>query len=122
MKTPLFFFLVFFLLGCTKELKYTKEQLYSKALKADSSTSFILPKNLSDGVHCTEYTEGCVAGHNVQVRKLDFIAVEFMNEAQAKHAAKKVRGYYSRNWLFDDVAGEPILERFVTEHLEAKKP
>ncbi len=122
MKTPLFFFLGFFLLGCTKELKYTKEQLYSKALKADSSTSFVLPKNLSDGVQCTEYTEGCVAGHNVQVQKLDFIAVEFMNEAQAKHAAKKVRGYYSRNWLFDDVAGEPILERFVTEHLEAKKP
>ncbi len=122
MKTPFFFFIGFFLLGCTKELKFTKEQLYSKALKADSSTSFILPKNLSDGVHCTDYSEGCVAGHNVQVRKLDFIAVEFMNEAQAKHAAKKVRGYYSRNWLFDDVAGEPILERFVTEHLEAKKP
>ena len=110
------------ILGCTKELKYTKEQLYLKAYAADSSTTFILPKNLNDGVQCTDYTEGCVAGHNVQVRKLDFIAVEFMTEAQAIHAAKKVRGYYSRNWVFDDVSGEPILERFVTEHLEAKKP
>lgn len=122
MKLLSFLIISFILLGCTKELKYSKEQLYSKALKADSSVTFVLPKNLTDGVHCTDYTEGCVAGHNVQVRKLDFIAVEFMTEAQAKYAAKKVRGYYSRNWLFDDVAGEPILERFVTEHLEAKKP
>ena len=122
MKLLSFLITSFILSGCTKELKYSKEQLYSKALKADSSVTFILPKNLTDGVHCTDYTEGCVAGHNVQVRKLDFIAVEFMTEAQAKYAAKKVRGYYSRNWLFDDVAGEPILERFVTEHLEAKKP
>jgi hypothetical protein len=122
MKLLSFLIISFILSGCTKELKYSKEQLYSKALKADSSVTFVLPKNLTDGVHCTDYTEGCVAGHNVQVRKLDFIAVEFMTEAQAKYAAKKVRGYYSRNWLFDDVAGEPILERFVTEHLEAKKP
>ncbi len=122
MKLLSFLIISFIILGCTKELKYSKEQLYSKALKADSSVTFVLPKNLTDGVHCTDYTEGCVAGHNVQVRKLDFIAVEFMTEAQAIYAAKKVRGYYSRNWLFDDVAGEPILERFVTEHLEAKKP
>jgi hypothetical protein len=45
-----------------------------------------------------------------------------MTEAQAISAAKKFRGYYARNWLFDDVTGEPVLEKFVTEKLEAKKP
>jgi hypothetical protein len=27
-----------------------------------------------------------------------------------------------RNWLLDDVSGEPLLERFVEKSLEAKKP
>lgn len=122
MKAYLFILLLMTLASCTKELKYSKEQLYSRALKADSSVSFVLPKTMREGIHCTDYPEGCVAGHMVQMRKLDFIAVEFMTEDQAKFAAKKVRGYYVRNWLFDDVTGEPILERFVTESLEAKKP
>ncbi len=108
--------------GCTKELKYTKEELYFKALAADSTVSFILPKTLEDGIHCTDYCEGCVSGHTVQVQKLDMIAVEFMTEEQAKYAAKKYRGYYVRNWLLDDVTGEPLLERFVEKSLEAKRP
>lgn len=108
--------------SCTKELKYTKEQLYLKALAADSSVSFILPKTLEDGIKCQDYTDGCVAGHTIQVQKLNMIAVEFMTEEQAKYAAKKFRGYYLRNWLFDDVTGEPALERFIEKSLEAKRP
>ena len=41
---------------------------------------------------------------------------------KAKFAAKKVRGFYVRNWMLDDVTGEPVLEKFVQESLEAKKP
>jgi hypothetical protein len=111
-----------FVAGCTKELKYTKEELYFKALAADASVSFILPKTLEDGIRCTDYSEGCVSGHTVQVQKLDMIAVEFMTEEQAKYAAKKYRGYYVRNWFLDDVTGEPLLERFVEKSLEAKRP
>lgn len=110
------------LVSCTKELKYTKEELYLKAFKADASTTFILPKTMAEGVNCKDYAEGCLSAHMVQVQKLDFIAVEFMTEEQAKYAAKKVRGYYVRNWILDDVTGEPVLERFVESALEAKKP
>ncbi len=117
-----YLFITLLFVGCTKEVKYTKEQLYLKAWAADNSLTFILPKTMEDGVHCTDYSEGCVAGHTVQVKKLNFIAVEFLTEDQAIYAAKKVRGYYVRNWLLDDVAGEPVLERFVVESLEAKKP
>lgn len=110
------------LISCTKELKYTKEELYFKAHKADPSTTFILPKSMAEGITCKDYTDGCLSAHTVQVQKLDFIAVEFMTEEQAKFAAKKVRGYYLRNWIFDDVTGEPVLERFVESALEAKIP
>lgn len=108
--------------SCTKEVKYTKEALLKKAQQADSSVTLILPNSLTEGVSCSDYTEGCLSAHIVRVQKLDLIAVEFQTEAQAQFAAKKVRGYYVRNWLMDDVTGEPILEKFVTEKLEAKKP
>lgn len=108
--------------SCTKELKYSKEQLLSIALKADPSVSFILPKNISEGVTCADYTENCLSAHTVRVKGLTLIAVEFLNEASARRAAMKYRGYYSRNWLFDDVTGEPVLERFVQVELKAVKP
>ena len=108
--------------SCTKELKYSKEELYSKAVAAEPSTTFVLPKSMSEGVTCSEYSSGCVAAHIVKIKNLELIAVEFMTEAEAIYAAKKFRGYYLRNWLLDDVSGEPVLEQFVTEKLEAKKP
>lgn len=113
---------IFLFASCTKEVRYTKEALFAKAKEADSSTTFILPRSMTEGVSCGDYTEGCISAHIVQIQKLDLIAVEFMTEAQAKFAAKSVRGYYVKNWLLDDVAGEPFLEKFVVEKLEAKKP
>lgn len=120
----LFFSLVLSILGasCTKELKYTKEELLAKAQAADASVTVILPKSMAEGVSCTDYAEGCMAAHIVRVQGLEMIAVEFMTEAQAIYAAKKIKGYYARNWVFDDVAREPVLERFVEKALEAKKP
>ncbi len=110
------------LTSCTKEVKYSKEELYSLAKAADSSTTFIIPKSISQGVHCSDYPEGCLSAHIVQVSRLDLIAVEFATEDQAIYAAKKLRGYYIRNWLLDDVTGEPVLENFAGNLLKAKKP
>lgn len=108
--------------SCTKEVKYSKEELYAKAVAADPTTSFVIPKSISQGASCSDYTEGCLSAHIVKVQNLEMIAVEFMTEKEAHYAAKKFRGFYVRNWMLDDVAGEPILEKFVTEKLEAKKP
>lgn len=108
--------------SCTKELKYSKEQLFDKARAADPTVTLVLPNKMTEGISCSDYSHGCLAGHIVRVKGLEMIAVEFMTEADAKYAAKKYRGYYTRNWLLDDVTGEPILEKFVVEALEAKKP
>ncbi len=74
------------------------------------------------GVTCGEYGDGCLSAHIVSVRKLELIAVEFTTEEQALLAAKRFRGFYLRNWFFDDVTGEPVLERFMENDLKAKKP
>ena len=108
--------------SCTKEVKYSKEALLKKAQEADSSVQLILPRSINDGISCSAYSEGCISGHTVKVKDLELIAVEFATEEQAKYAAKKIRGYYVANWVFDDVTGEPALEEFVSRVLDAKKP
>lgn len=107
--------------SCTKEVKYSKEALLAKAQAVDPTVSVILPKTMAAGVTCAEYSEGCLSAHIVRIKNLDLIAVEFMSQSDAKFAARKFRGYYTRNWMLDDVTGEPILEKFVSEHLEAKR-
>ncbi len=116
------FFLLLMIIGCSKPVTYTKEKMLSMAWKTDPTVSVILPKSMKDGVTCEEYGEGCLGVHIVGVQGLEMLAVEYMSEAQALAGAKKFRGYYSKNWLFDDVTGEPALEKFVVQGLEAKKP
>lgn len=108
--------------SCTKELKYTKEELLELGQKKEPDARFLLPKSVTEGVNCADYTAGCISGHTMKVLGLEMILVEFETEEAAIAAAKKFRGYYVRNWLLDDVSGEPILEKFVVENLEAKKP
>jgi hypothetical protein len=126
MKTLIFPLIVLILsiplASCTKEVKYTKEELLKIAQEAEPSVKLILPSALTGGVSCSDYPSGCASAHIVQVKGLDLIAVEFTTQDEAILAAKKLRGYYVRNWLLDDVTGEPLLEKFVTEKLEAKKP
>jgi len=113
--------LLVLLIGCSKPLLWTKEQLYVKGFKKDASLKFVLPSKMNEGVTCAEYGDGCVGAHIVSVRNLEMIAVEFLDEKSAVSASKRLRGYHSRNWLFDDVTGEPLLEKFVVDALEAKK-
>lgn len=117
----LFFFLFIGLFACSKEVRYSKEAMLSKAQAADPSVSLIMPK-ADQVIHCADYTPVCLSAHIVKVKDLEFIAVEYTTEPEAKAAAAKYRGFYYANWFFDDVAGEPVLEKFVQEGLEAKKP
>ena len=121
--TRFFLFVILIVnLSCNKEEVYSKEALLKLAQAADPSVTLILPRSMTDGVHCTDYPEGCLSAHIVRVKQLDLIAVEFFSQKDAIYAAKKVRGYYLRNWLLDDVKGEPLLEKFVTEKLKAQVP
>ena len=48
-------------------------------------------------------------------------ALFYDDQKDALKAAKRIKGYVSRNWVLDEVRGEPVLERFVVKYLKAKK-
>lgn len=112
---------LFLIIACNKEVRYSKEELLKRAQDADPSVTLIIPK-LEGSIHCGDYTPPCMTAHIVSVRGLELLALEYASEEEAITAARKYRGYYTGNWFFDDVAGEPLLEAFIQKHLSAKKP
>ena len=117
------FILILFLFSCTKkEAIYTKEDLFYMAREKDPTAQLILPANINEAVDCSEYGEGCHTGHRVLVKGLEMIAVEFDTHANAMMAAKSIKAWVARNWLFDDVTGEPELEKFVKEAFDEAIP
>ena len=105
-----------FLVSCTKKDPiYTKEDLFFMARDKDPKAELILPSNINEAIDCSEYGEGCHAGHKVMIRGLEMIAVEFDTHENALIAAKSIKAWVARNWLFDDVTGEPVLEKFMIE-------
>lgn len=55
-------------------------------------------------------------------KRLPFFAVSFETVDQARAEALRLNQYYARNWLFDRVEGEPILEDYVIETFHAINP
>ncbi len=108
------------LLGCSEENIYTKEELYKMGIKVDPNLKIVLPKDIASGVKCTSYGEGCLRGFEVQHLELSMLFVEFESHEQAKAFAKTINGYVAKNWLIDDVYGEPVLEDFVKKAFGAK--
>lgn len=76
-------------------------------------------------VMCHHYNmPGCVpaTGKRVKVRMVEFLAIQFKTEAQARAAALKYNQYYAGNWLFDEVTNEPVLEDFLKKYFQALNP
>lgn len=92
------------------------------AKKGDPDLHVVIPKNLADKlVDCAEYTPPCRYGIIVIVKNVKMKPLYYDDQKKAYEAAKRIRGYVARNWVLDDVTGEPVLERFVTKYLEAVK-
>ena len=109
-------------LACSKkEPIYTKEEMLALTpFEGPDKVELVLARDINDAVPCGDYGEGCVSAHRFRARGLGFIAVEFETTAQAENSAKKIYAYTARNWLFDDVDGEPELERWVSKYYEVK--
>lgn len=111
------------LFGCSgDEPKWTRLEMLALAKKGDPKLYIILPSNEKEVIRCSSFKPQCKIAFQAIVKGLKMICLFYDTTAEAELAAKHVRGYYSRNWAFDDVAGEPILERFVTKHLHGIKP
>ena len=108
--------------SCEKEeVKLSRIDIYKMVRKVDPKMQLIMPKSINDGVHCKDYTPGCLHGHRVLLNNLEVTFVEFKTKAYAMRAAYKLKGYYLNNWLLDDFRGEPSLERIAENDLNAHK-
>jgi hypothetical protein len=110
------------LASCTKkEPTYSKEDMMGMVpFEGPDKVEIVLAKSINDAIPCSDYGEGCLSAHRFKTRDLNFIAVEFETTADAEYAAKKIYGWTVRNWLLDDVDGEPLLERWAVQYLNAK--
>ena len=111
-------------LGCSKKhdeagLKYTDEEFTHLLAESGAELDKTAPP-----INFADYVPGVnkVSAKGLSYLKLQFFALEFESEAQAKAEATRLNQYYSRNWLFDRVEGEPILEDLVILKFHAVNP
>ncbi len=115
-------------LSCTKSSPvYTDRELWWMAVEADPSVELvsISATNESKRVLCKNYEiQGCIvgSGRRIKVRLVELVSIAFETQEQAKKAALAYNQYYVRNWMFDEVTNEPVLESFVKQAFNAKKP
>lgn len=112
----LFFLTSLVLFSCQsepKEIKLTKAAIEDQLKKVDLTLANINPKE--GALSCADYFTGCVSAYVYQIRKLDFIALEYDSKIHAEKAAKKLNSYSIENWAFDDITGEPVLEKYIVK-------
>lgn len=115
--------------ACTKKnVPVDKIAMLKMAQDYDPTVKPILPKDLSSGIRCKKengdfiYGEGCVTGFQVQVGPLEMDVIEFQSEELARLEALRLDQYFYKNWVFDNVTNEPILEHFVKNAFSARRP
>lgn len=112
------------LVSCFSEEKpnYSNIEFKDMAQKGDPNMRIVVPKGLADIlVDCNQYKPRCRYGYQVIIKNIQMVALYYEDQKKALEAAKRIRGYVSRNWVLDEVTGEPVLERFVVKYLDAKK-
>lgn len=113
---------IFVLASCSKdEPTYTPLQLYDIAMKCDKSIEQLRLNDLNRPV-CAKYPEGCVQEFvfRYKIRLVEMAVLMYRTPELAQKAAKELNQFYVRNWLFDEVKGEPVLEDYVTKCFGAK--
>ncbi len=116
---------LFIISGCSKkevapELKYTQEEFDLIMNSTDAAPD----KNAANAINYADYSPGVdrVNSKALIYQRLSFAAIGFETEKQARDEAMRLNQYYSRNWLFDKVDGEPILEDLVIVKFHATNP
>lgn len=119
----------------SEEKKWGPIELYQIAQKYDKNVSDVqmpppnTPQYLEKAILCKNYpTEGCRGIINDGIGKrfnflgIEIIVLRYDSTVNACKAALEIGQWYSRDWIFDDVTEEPILEDFVQKAYNAKKP
>lgn len=122
-----FLFISLLALSCSKEeSRYSTTEMWMMANKVDPNV-YLVPIPNHEGhrrILCENYGPGCLegSGRRIMVRKVELIAIEFENTTAAREQALKINQWHAKNWLFDDVTNEPVLESFVKQAFNAVNP
>ncbi|MFN8370740.1 MAG: hypothetical protein U0T83_08985 [Bacteriovoracaceae bacterium] len=73
-------------------------------------------------VSCEDYGPECLLAIKLKVKDLNFDVIQFESLDVALRHAKKIDGYYYMNFVFDEVTGEPVLEKYIKEAFGAVRP
>ena len=124
--------ILLFLVGCScskEDPTYSAGEMWDMAYKEDPTIELVFLSDTDLERHrrvlCSHYkAEGCVhgSGKRIKVRLVELLVIQYETSKQACLAALEVNQWHSRNWLFDDVTEEPVLESFVKKVFKAKKP
>lgn len=118
-----FLLLIITMISCTKDTKpsFRHEDILNMGSTIDKDFKFVVPPRIGIKlVDCSLYTPKCIEGYRAKVKLIEFNVLKFKNHKDAQRSASSFDGYYSNNWSFDHVKGEPILERFVKKAFKAK--
>ena len=117
--------LAFFGAACSKKKVdhnsfYTPEE-FSHILDTTTAKDDKIPEN---AINFSDYSPGVkrATSKAMVYERLSFAIVEFETQDQARNEALRLGQYYSRNFLFDKVDGEPILEDLVIVKFQAINP
>lgn len=107
--------------SCSKEETYTQKELWFMGKKVDPTIELVGITQEDRRILCPNYGPGCVkgTGRRIKVKKVELIAIMFESEKMARQEALRIDQYYARNWVFDDVKGEPILVDFLVKTYQA---
>jgi hypothetical protein len=117
-------FISLFFISCFDESvpNYSRDEMLGFARAGDPTMEIKVGTIDKALVSCGEYKFPCKIGYMVVIKRLEMKALYYETQQEALESAKFLKAYRARNWVFDDVIGEPILERFVQKHLHAEKP
>lgn len=114
------------LFSCSENDVYTPIEMFSMAYKFDNTIEEVRigVKEADRHLDCKDYPEGCIPGSpkRFKIRLVEMIVVQYLSTKAACVAAAKTGQWHARNWLFDDVTNEPVLEDFVKKVYNAKNP
>jgi len=115
-----------FVISCEDDDRIERLALLQKAKSFDSEVSLVLADELGAGPVCVSdsgeaiYGEGCVKVFIIKVGPLEMLCIEFESKELAQQEAKRIKQWNYKNWVFDEVTGEPTLEKFLSDAFSAK--
>ena len=119
-----YFLILFLFISCDSKKEplpnITQGEMFSMATKADPNMKIVIGTMQKAAVTCSDYKIACKTGYLVRIKNMEIKVLYYLNQDKALESAKRLRAYVSKNWVFDDVRGEPILERLVVKYMDAK--